>query len=109
MSAAAASAERITCAYAEAFGDVAARVLADGQVGQPVGRGDAAVEGAGAFGGLGRVLGHVASDLSVGQPPVGGNGPDVAFAAPRQRAGCKTRSGRGSLHRQHERLGRWRR
>ena len=40
-------------AEAEAFGDEAAGVLADGKVSQPVCRGDAAVEGAGAFGGLG--------------------------------------------------------
>ena len=45
---------------------MAAGVIADRQVGEPVGRGDAAVEGAGAFGGFGGVLGHVARDLGVG-------------------------------------------
>ena len=49
---------------AEAFGDVAAGVVADGQVGELVGRGDAVVEGAGAFGGLGGVLGDVGGDLA---------------------------------------------
>ena len=37
----------------QAFGDEAVRVVADGQVVEAVGRGEAAVEGAGAFGGLG--------------------------------------------------------
>jgi len=40
-------------AEAKACGDVTAGVFADGQVGDPVGGGEAAVEGAGAFGGLG--------------------------------------------------------
>ena len=51
---------------AQAFGDVAAGVAAYRQVSEPVGGGEAAVEGAGAFGGLGRVLGHVTSDLGLG-------------------------------------------
>ena len=74
-------------AEAEACGDVAAGVVADGQVGQLVGRGDAAVEGAGAFGGLGGVLGDVAGDLGVGQVPGGGDRADVELAAPGQRPG----------------------
>ena len=80
-------------AEAQACGDVAAGVVADGQVGEPVGRGEAAVEGAGAFGGLGGVLGHVASDLGVGHVAVGGDRADVELAAPRQRAGREPRRG----------------
>jgi hypothetical protein len=48
-------------AEAQARGDVTSGVFTYGQVGQPVGGSDAAVEGAGAFGGLGGVLGQVAS------------------------------------------------
>jgi hypothetical protein len=40
-------------AEAQAFGDQAARMPADGQVGEPGCRVDALVEGAGAFGGFG--------------------------------------------------------
>jgi len=55
------AAESGELAEANAFGDVAAGVLADGQLGEPVGRHDAAVEGAGAFGGFGGVLGVMAN------------------------------------------------
>ena len=67
-------------AEAQACGDEAAGVLADGQLGQPVGGGDAAVEGAGAFGGLGGVLGDVGGDPGIGEFPGGGD-----------RAGCRAR------------------
>ena len=63
-------------AEAEAFGDEAAGVLADGKVGQLVGGGDAVVEGAGAFGGFGGVLGDVGGDLAVGQFPGGATSED---------------------------------
>jgi hypothetical protein len=72
---------------------VAAGVLTDGQVGDPVGRGEAAVEGAGAFGGLGGVLGHVASDLGVSHVAAGGDRADVELAAPRQDAARESRRG----------------
>ncbi len=64
-------------AEAEAFGDEPAGVVGDGQRGELVGGGDAAVEGAGAFGGLGGVLGDVAGDGGVGELAAGGDGPDV--------------------------------
>src|SRR5205823_8534810 len=62
-------------------------MVTDWQVGQPIGRGEAAVEGAGAFGGLGGVLGDVASDLGVRHVAVGGDRPYVELAAPGQGAG----------------------
>jgi hypothetical protein len=74
-------------AETEACGDVAAGVLTDGQVSDPVGRGEAAIESASAFGGLGRVLGHVRGDLGIGHVTVGGDRADVELAAPRQGAG----------------------
>ena len=64
-----------------------AGVVAYRQLGYPVGGGDAAVESAGAFGGLGRVLGHVASDLGVCDVAGGGNRADIKLASPCQRAG----------------------
>ena len=54
----------------DAFEDVATGMVADGQVGRLVGGSDAAIEGAGTFGGLGGVLGHVRSDLAVAEFPV---------------------------------------
>ena len=81
-------------AEAEAFGDEAAGVVADGKVGEPVGDGDAAVEGAGAFGGLGGVLGDVGGDLAVGQVPGGGDRAGVEFTPPGQRPGREARSSR---------------
>ena len=54
-------------AKGEAGGDEAAGVVGDGEVGQAVGAGEAAVEGAGALGGLGGVLGDVGGDLGVGE------------------------------------------
>jgi hypothetical protein len=65
---------------------VAAGVIADGQVSDPVGGGEAAVERAGAFGGLGGVLGHVRGDLGVRHVAVGGDRANVELAAPRQDA-----------------------
>jgi hypothetical protein len=50
-------------AEAEARGDVTSGVVTDGEVGQPVVGSDAAIEGAGAFGGLGGVLGYVPATL----------------------------------------------
>ncbi len=47
-----------------------AGVVADGQVGELVGGGDAAVESAGAFGGLRGVLRDVTGDLGICQLPV---------------------------------------
>jgi len=55
---------------AQAGGDMAAGVLADGQLGELIGRGDPAVEGAGALGGLGGVFGDVRGDSAVGEVPV---------------------------------------
>jgi hypothetical protein len=80
-------------AEAEAFDDEAAGVVADGKVSQLVGGGDAAVEGAGAFGGFGGVLGDVGGDLAVGQFPGGGDGAGVEFTSPRQRPGREARGG----------------
>jgi hypothetical protein len=48
-------------------GDEAPGVIGDGQRVEAVGGGYAAVEGSGAFGGLGGVLGEVGGDLGVGQ------------------------------------------
>jgi hypothetical protein len=81
-------------AEAEAFGDEAAGVVPDGKVSQPVGGGDAAVEGAGAFGGFGRVLGDVGGDLAVGQLSGGGDRAGVEFTSPGQRPGREARGGR---------------
>jgi hypothetical protein len=53
-------------AQAQAGADEAAGVLADRKLGQAIGGGDAAVEGAGAFGGLGGVLGHICRDPGIG-------------------------------------------
>ena len=69
-------------------------MLADGQLGELVGGGYAAVESAGAFGGLGGVLGDVGGDPAVGEFPGGGDGPGVVFTSPVQRAGGQPRSGR---------------
>jgi hypothetical protein len=80
-------------AEAEAYGDVAAGVVTDGQVGEPVGGGQTAVEGAGAFGGLGGVLGQVRGDLGVGHVAGGGDQADVELAAARQGAGRESRRG----------------
>ena len=52
---------------AKAGADEAAGVLADGQLGELIGRDNAMVEGAGALGGLGGVLGHVGGDPGIGQ------------------------------------------
>ena len=51
-------------AEAQAFGDQAAGVLADREVGEAGGRVDALVEGAGAFGGFGGVFGHVGGEIA---------------------------------------------
>jgi hypothetical protein len=53
-------------AQAQADGDKAAGVLADRQLVEPVGSGDAAVEGAGALSGLGGVLGDISRDPDIG-------------------------------------------
>jgi len=82
-------------AEAQAFGDVAAGVVADGQVGEPVGGGDAAVESAGAFGCFGGVLRDITGDLGVGQVSGGGDRTRVMFPAPGQDPGDHSRSGRG--------------
>jgi hypothetical protein len=81
-------------AEAEAFGDEAAGVVPDGKVNQLVGGGDAAVEGAGAFGGFGGVLGDVGGDLAIGQFPGGGDRAGVEFTSPGQRPGREARGGR---------------
>ena len=80
-------------AEAEAFGE-AAGVVANGKVGQLVGGGDAAVEGACAFGGFGCVLGDVAGDSAVGQFPGGGDRAGVDFTSPCERPGREARGGR---------------
>ena len=80
---------------AQAFGDVAAGVVANGQQSELVGWGDAAVEGAGAFGGLGGVLGDVRGDLGVGEVPGGGDRAGVEFAAPGQSPGGQSAGGWG--------------
>jgi hypothetical protein len=69
---------------AETLGDEASGVLADGKVGDPVGACDPAVDSPGAFGGLGRVLGHVRGDLAVSYVPGRGDGPNVMFTPPDQ-------------------------
>ena len=66
-----------------------------GSVGELVDGGDAAVEGAGAFGGFGGVLGDVGGDLGVGQFPAGGDGARVVFAAPGQGPGGDSAERRG--------------
>jgi hypothetical protein len=71
-------------AEAQAFGDVAAGVVPDGQLVQAVGGRDMAVESAGALGGLRGVLGDVTGDLGVGQFPGRRDRPDVELAAPRE-------------------------
>jgi hypothetical protein len=48
-----------------------------GRSGEAVGGGQAAVEGAGALGGLGGVLGDVGGDLGVGEVAGRSDGPDV--------------------------------
>ena len=85
--------ERGELAEAEAYGNMTSGVVADGQVGEPIGRGDAAIQSAGAFGGLGRVLGHVARDLGVGHVAAGRDWPQIELASPGQRAGRKPRRG----------------
>jgi hypothetical protein len=72
---------------------VAAGVLTDGQVGDPVGMGEAAVQSAGTFGGLGGVFGHVARDLGVGHVAAAGDRADVELATPSQRASQEPRRG----------------
>lgn len=57
-------------AEAQAFGDEPAGVFAGGQLGELVGGGDAAVEGAGTFGGLGGVLGDIGGDPGIGEFPL---------------------------------------
>jgi hypothetical protein len=81
-------------AETEALGDEAAGMLADRQVGQLFGRAEAAVEGAGAFRGLGGVLGDVRCDPGVGQLPRGSDRLGVGLASPGQGAGRGTRCGR---------------
>ena len=80
-------------AETEACGDAMASVVADGQVGEPVGGSDAAVERPGAFSGIGSVLGHVASDLGVGHVAAGGHRADIELPSPGQRAGREIRCG----------------
>ena len=69
-------------------------MVPDGKVSQLVGGGDAAVEGAGAFGGFGGVLGDVGGDLAVGQFSGGGDRARVEFTSPGQRPGREARGGR---------------
>src|SRR5262245_32072372 len=69
-------------------------MLANRKVGQPVCRGDSAIEGAGAFGGFGCVLGDVGGDSAVGQFPRGGDRAGVEFTSPCQRPGREARGGR---------------
>ena len=71
----------------DAFGNVTACVLADRQHVELVSGRDAAIERAGAFSGLGGVLGDVGRDPGLGQFPARGDGPGVEFAAPGERAG----------------------
>jgi hypothetical protein len=52
-----------------------------------------AIQGAGAFGGLGGVLGHVARDLGVGHVAAGCDRPYIELAPPGQRAGREARRG----------------
>ena len=80
------AAESGKLAQADAFGDEAPGVLANGKVGELVGGGDAPVECAGALGGLGALLGHVSGDLRVAQIPGRGDWPDVVLASPGQDA-----------------------
>src|SRR5712691_2864722 len=80
-------------AQAQALGDVAAGVVGDGEVGELVGGGDAPVEGAGAFGGLGGVLGDVGGDLAVSEFSGDGDGPGVMLAAPGQGPGGQSGGG----------------
>jgi len=68
-------------------------MIPDRQAGEPLGRGDAAVKGAGAFGGLGGVLGDVGGDLGVGEVTCGRDRSGVEFAAPGQGATRETRRG----------------
>ncbi len=70
----------------DAFGDESSRVIADGQVGDPLAGGDAPVEGAGALGALGRVLRDVARNLGVGQLASGRDRPGIDLAAPGERS-----------------------
>ena len=78
----------------EAFGDVTAGVVADGQLVQAVGGRDAAVEGAGALGGLRGVLGDIAGDRGVGQFPGRRDRLDVELAAPGEGPGGDAQGGR---------------
>ena len=66
-----------------------------GKIGELVGGSNPAVQGAGAFGGLGGVLGDIRRDLAVGQVSGRGDRPDVVFATPVQGAGRQAGSGRG--------------
>jgi hypothetical protein len=80
------AAESGKLAQADALGDEASGMLADREVVELVGGCDAAVESAGAFGGLGGVLGHVGGDLRVAQVSGRADGPDVVLASPGQDA-----------------------
>jgi hypothetical protein len=77
----------------QALGDQAAGVAGDEQGGEAVGGGDAPVEGAGAFGGLGGVLGDVPGDPGIGEFPGRGDRPDVVLAALGQAASGEVRGG----------------
>jgi hypothetical protein len=65
----------------DALGDEPAGVLAYRKTVDAVGRGEAAVQGAGALGGLGGVLGDVGRDVVVGQLAVGCDRPGVVLGA----------------------------
>ena len=69
-------------------------MLADRETVNAVGRGEAAVEGAGAFSGLGRVLGDVEGDVVVGQLAGRGDRPGVVLGAPGQGPGRQAADGR---------------
>ena len=84
-------------AEAEAFGDVAAGVVPDGQFVQTVGGCDAPVEGAGALGRLRGVLGHVSGHRGVGQLPGRRDRPDVELTTPGEGPGRDAWCG-GSPH-----------
>jgi hypothetical protein len=72
---------------------VTAGVVADEQVGEPIGGGDAAVESAGAFGSLRGVLRDITGDLGISQVPGSRDRPGIVFAAPGQGPSGDFRSG----------------